>query len=66
MNLASKINGLIIRDSLLLSERFQKGMEVGMEKGVEENQRLWEEWLERQREVGKSDWDDNPPLSRRE
>ena len=66
MNLAIKINGLIIRDSLLLSERFQKGMEVGMEKGVEENQRLWEEWLERQREVGKSDWDDNPPLSRRE
>ena len=66
MNLASKINGLIIRDSLLLSERFQKGMEVGMEKGVEENQRLWEEWLERQREAGRSDWDDNPPLSRRE
>ena len=47
-------------------ERLKKGMEVGMEKGVEENQRLWEEWLERQQEAGKSDWDDNPPLSRRE
>ena len=43
-------------------ERLKKGME----KGSEENQRLWEEWLERQREAGKSDWDDDPPLSRRE
>ena len=68
MNLASKINGLIIRHSPRCGKAFgdRKGMEVGMEKGVEENQRLWEEWLERQREAGRSDWDDNPPPSRRE
>ena len=45
----------------LLSERYLKGQEEGLEKGLEEKQREWEAWLMRRRESGEFAWDDEDP-----
>ena len=46
-----------------VAEGVQLGRQEGVQLGASQNQQQWEEWLERERESGRSFSDDNPPPS---